>query len=95
MEVKVRYLSVDIANQFGSEKQIETLNIPDDAKYEHLLSLFSEKWKENNKEQSGKMKEGVLGTFVFISNGKNLRRIKDERVNPESEVLVAYADTGG
>jgi len=90
MEVKVRYLSREIAKSFGSSEKVETIHISGDAKYEDVLSRLREKLKRH-----GEVDERLLDTFVFICGGKALLRIRDEALNSDCEVLVGYADTGG
>lgn len=90
MEVKVRYLSRGIAKYFGSSGKVDTIHIPDGAKYGNLLGIFKDKLRHH-----GELDEGLLDTFVFICGGRILLNIKDESLNPNYDVLVGYADTGG
>jgi len=90
MEVKIRYLSHEIAKYFGSSKKIETIHFSADVKYEDILSLLKKKLR-----RYGKMDERLLDTFVFICGGRALLNIRDEALNSDCEVLVGYADTGG
>jgi hypothetical protein len=96
VEVKVRYLGHDIAKHFGSGKRRETVHLPDKAEYEHLLSLLEKRFDRAFEELYGrKPTEKMLETFIFIREGQNLQTIRDKSINPDSEVLVAYADLGG
>lgn len=97
VEVKIRYLSRDIAEHFGSHKELrEVIHLSDNAKYEHLLNLLGEKYEKAIKLEHGKeLKGGMLDAFIFICEGTPLRRIRDKSVNQDNEVLVAYADFGG
>lgn len=90
MEVKVRYLSHEIAKCFGSSGKVETIHVSDDVKYENIFSILREKLR-----RYGKVDEKLLDTFVFISEGRALLSIRDEALNSDCEVLVGYADTGG
>jgi hypothetical protein len=90
MEVKVRYLSNEIAKHFGSSGKVETIHVSGDAKYEDVLSVLREKLK-----RYGKVDEKLLDTFVFICGGRALLNIRDEALNSNCEVLIGYADTGG
>jgi len=90
MEVKVRYLSHEIAKHFGSSGKVETIHVSGDAKYEDVLSVLREKLK-----RYGKVDEKLLDTFVFICGGRALLSIRDEALNSNCEVLIGYADTGG
>ncbi|MDH5374728.1 MAG: hypothetical protein OEZ21_03405 [Candidatus Bathyarchaeota archaeon] len=90
MEVRIRYLSHEIAKSFGSSDKVETIHISDDSKYGDVLSRLREKLKHH-----GEVDERLLDTFVFICGGKALLSIKDEALNSDCEVMVGYADTGG
>jgi hypothetical protein len=90
MEVRVRYLSHEIAKSFGSSGKVETINISGDVKYEDILSMFREKLGRH-----GEVDERLLDTFVFICGGRALLSMKDNVLNSDCEVLVGYADTGG
>jgi len=90
MEVRVRYLSREIARSFGSSGKVETLHFSGDVKYEDILSMFKEKLRRH-----GEMDERLVDTFVFICGGRALLSIKDEALNSDCDVLVGYADTGG
>lgn len=89
MEVRIRYLSYDIAEQFGSREKREILHLSDNATYEDLLGLLEKKCK---KAESG---EEVFDTFFFICEGKPLTAMRDEPINPDREVLVAHKVFGG
>jgi hypothetical protein len=96
VEVKMRYLGHDIARHFGSPKKRQTLRLSDDAVYEHLLSLLEKRYERAIEQLYGrKLREKMLDIFIFICEGQTLRTIRDKLINPESEVLVAYADFGG
>jgi hypothetical protein len=96
VEVKMRYLGHDIARHFGSGKKRETVHLPDNAEYEHLLSLLEKRFERAFEQLYGrKPREKMLDTFIFIREGQTLRTIRDKLINPEREVLVAYADFGG
>lgn len=96
VEVKMRYLSHDVARHFGSSKKTEIVHLSDNAIYEHLLGLLKEKYETAVKKlYKGKLKEKMLDTFVLICEGKPLLTIRDKLVNPDIEVLVAYLGYGG
>ena len=96
VEVKMRYLGHDIARHFGSRKKRETAHLSDNAMYKRLLSLLEKRYERAIKQLYGrKLREKMLDTFIFICEGQPLRTIRDKLINPESEVLVAYADFGG
>jgi hypothetical protein len=96
VEVKIRYLGHDIARHFGSPKKRQTLCLSDNAVYESLLSLLETRYEKAIEQLYGrKLREKMLDTFIFICEGQTLRTIRDKLINPESEVLVAYADLGG
>jgi len=90
MEVKVRYLSREIAKSFGSSWKVETIHVSGDASYEDLLNIFKDKLSHN-----GKIDERMIDALVFICGGRPLLTIKNEPLNPDCTVLVGYADTGG
>lgn len=90
MEVKIRYLSHEIAKCFGSSGKVETIHVSGDAKYENILSILREKLR-----RYGKVVERLLDTFVFTCGGRALLSIRGEALNPDCEVLVGYGDTGG
>ena len=96
MKVKIRYLSHDRAKHFGSRKKRETVHLSDNATYEQLRALLEKKYEKAAKQlYCGKLKEKMLDTFIFICEGNPLRTIRDKLINPDVEVLVAYADVGG
>ncbi len=96
MEVKVKYLSGDVAEHFGSNMKMETVRVSNKATYEQLLGLFRKKYETaGNQLYGGKLKGKMLDTFVFICKGKSLQTIQHELINPEVEVLVGYLDYGG
>ena len=95
MEVKIRYLTDEIAKSFGANQKVEVVQLPDGAKFNDLLDLFRRKYEQNNPKSGHKIEDDILGMFIFICEGKNLRRVKNELINPEKEVLVGFADTGG
>ena len=96
VEVKMRYLGHDIARHFGSRKKRETVHLSDNAMYERLLSLLEKRYERAIKKLYGrKLREKMLGTFIFICEGQPLRTIREKTINPNGEVLVAYADFGG
>ena len=96
VEVKMRYLGHDIARHFGSREKRETVHLSDNAMYKRLLSLLEKRYERAIKQLYGrKLREKMLDTFIFICEGQTLRTISDKLINPESEVLVAYADFGG
>ena len=90
MEVKVRYLTREIAKSFGSAGKVETIHVPGDAKYEDLLNTFREKLSRN-----GKVDERMMDALVFICGGRPLLSIRNEALNSDCTVMVGYADTGG
>lgn len=96
MEVKVKYLSSDIAKHFGSSQKAESVHLSDKATYEQFLGLFRKKYETASyRLYGGKLKGKMLDTFVFICQGKSLQTIQHELINPEVEVLVGYLDYGG
>jgi len=90
MEVRVRYLSREIAKSFGSSGRVETLHIPGNAKYEDILAIFKEKLRRD-----GEVDEELMDTFIFLCGGRALLSIRNEALNSDCDVLVGYADTGG
>ena len=96
VEVKMRYLGHDIARHFGSREKRETVHLSDNAMYERLLSLLEKRYERAIKQLYGrKLREKMLDTFILICEGQTLRTIRDKLINPDGEVLVAYADFGG
>ena len=96
VEVKMKYLSHDVAKHFGSLKKTEIVHLSDSAMYEHLLGLLKEKYETAIKQlYGGKLKEKMLDTFVLICEGKPLQTVRDKLINPDIEVLVAYLGFGG
>lgn len=96
MEVKMRYLSQDIAKHFGSSEKTETIRVSDSAMYEHLLGLLKEKYEAASKRLYGeKLKAKMLDTFVILSGGRPLQTLRDKLIKPDTEVLVAYVGLGG
>ncbi len=89
MEVRIRYLGYDIAEQFGSRKKREAVHLPDNATYEDLLGVLEKKY---GKVELG---EEMLDIFFFICGGEPLRLIGNKSVNPDMEVLVAHKVFGG
>lgn len=89
MKVRIRYLSYDIAEQFGSRKKREVIHLSDDATYEDLLGLLEKKCEKA--ELGGE----VFDIFFFICEGKPLRAIGEKSINPDREVLVAHKVFGG
>ncbi|UCC33395.1 MAG: hypothetical protein JSW53_06425 [Candidatus Bathyarchaeota archaeon] len=89
MEVRIRYLSYDIAEQFGSRDKREVVHLADDATYEDLLGLLEKKY--GRAESEGE----VFDTFFFVCGGQPLRSIGDSQVNPDMEVLIAHKVFGG
>jgi len=89
MEVRVRYLSNEIAKSFGSSNKVETIHISDDAKYKDILYVFKKKLRD-----CGTMGERLMDTLVFICGGRPLLSIKEESLTSNCDVLVGYADTG-
>jgi hypothetical protein len=90
MEVKVRYLSREIAKYFGSSEKVETIHVSGDAKYEDILSILRGKLRRH-----GEVDERLLDNFIFLCEGRVLLRIRDEALNSDCKVLVGYADFGG
>lgn len=96
MEVKIRYLSHDLARYFGSSEKRETVHLPDNAVYENIRGVLKEKYEKATKElPAGKTKRRTLDFLVFLCEGKPIATMVDKSVDPDSEVLVAYADFGG
>jgi len=90
MEVKVRYLTHEIAKSFGSAGKMETIHVSGDIRYEDLLDIFREKISNNNN-----VDERMMDALVFICGGRPLLTIKNETLESDCTVLVGYADTGG
>jgi len=90
MEVKVRYLTHEIAKSFGSAGKVETIHVSGDIRYEDLLDIFREKLSNNNN-----VDERMMDALVFICGGRPLLTIKNETLESDCTVLVGYADTGG
>ncbi|UCF58446.1 MAG: hypothetical protein JSV15_05055 [Candidatus Bathyarchaeota archaeon] len=65
MEVKMRYLSHDIAKHFGSKENTETVHPSDNATYEHLLSLLEKKYEKAFKQLHGGKLEKKSSTHSF------------------------------
>lgn len=96
MEVKIRYLGHGIAKHFGSHKKRETIHLPDNTEYRHLLDLLEKRYEKTIKQlHGGRWKDRMLESFIFICGGTPLRRQRDKVINPNGEVLVAYMDFGG
>lgn len=96
MEVKIRYLGSDVAKCFGSKEKREVINLSVDAKYEELLKLLNERYKKAVEVlYGGKYKDEMFSTFIFLCEGNFIQGMRDKPINPNSEVLVAYADIGG
>jgi len=89
MEVRIRYLSYDIAKQFGSNKKKEVIYLSDDATYADLLGLLEKKY-----EAAG-FREDMLDIFFFVCGGEPLRAIGNRTINPDREILVAHKVFGG
>ena len=89
MDVRIRYLGYDIAEQFGSQKKREVVQLSDNATYKELLGLLQRKYE---KPES---KEEMADNFFFICGGKPLNTIGDESINPEMEVMIAHKVFGG
>ena len=47
------------------------------------------------RRHGGRINEDMLSVFVFVSRGRNIRRIPDEPVEDGDEILVVPADAGG
>jgi len=96
LEVRIRYLSREMAKLFGSDKKREIISLSDNAKYEDLLNLLNEKYKKAVETlYGGKYREMMSDVFMFICKGNFVEGMSDKKINPNSEVLVAYADIGG
>lgn len=67
MEVKVRYLTREIAKSFGSAGEVETIHVSGDVKYEDLLNIFKGKLSYN-----GNVDERMMDALVFICGGRPL-----------------------
>ena len=89
MEVRIRYLSYDIAGQFGSRNKREIVHLSDDATYEDLLGLLEKKYEK------AETKGEVFDIFFFVCGGQPLRAIGNRAINPDMEVLVAHKVFGG
>lgn len=75
VEVKMRYLSDDIAKHLGSPNKREAVHLSDNALYEHLLGLLEKKYKSAFKQlYGGKLKEKMLDTFI-LSLGASLSKL--------------------
>lgn len=96
MEVRVRYVGRDIAEYFGTSEKFEVLQIPEGSTYGQLLERFRERFVQAlRRRHGGKINEDMLSVFVFVSGGRNIRRIPDEPVKDGDEILVVPADAGG
>lgn len=96
MEVRLRYSGSEVAKYFGSRKKKETLRLPPDAKYQHLLDILEKRYQHALDQLNyGSRKEKMLESFVFLSEGTPLRTKKEETVNPEDEIFVGHMDFGG
>jgi len=85
-----------MAKCFDSKEKREVINLSDDARYEELLKLLNERYKKAVETlYSGKYKETMFDTFIFLCEGNFIQRMKDKLITRNSEVLVAYADVGG
>lgn len=89
MEVRIRYLSHDIAEQFGSHNKREVIHLSEDSTYEDLLGLFEKKFEKAESEGE------VFDIFFFVCGGQPLRAIGNESINPDMEVLIAHKVFGG
>jgi hypothetical protein len=89
MEVRIRYLGYDIAEQFGSQKKREVLQLSDNATYSELLGLLKKKYGKADST------EEMVDNFFFICGGKPLNTMGTELINPEMEVLIAHKVFGG
>lgn len=90
MEVRVRYLSREIAKSFGSSGRVETIHFSGNAKYGDVFAMFKEKLRRD-----GEVDEELMDTFIFLCGGRPLLSIRNESLNSDCDVLVGYADTGG
>lgn len=90
MEVKVRYLTHEIAKSFGSGGKVETIHVSGDVKHEDLLDIFKDKLSHN-----GKVDERMMDALVFICGGRPLLTIRNETLDSDCTILIGYADTGG
>jgi len=89
MEARIRYLSHDIAEQFGSRNKREVVSLSDNATYEDLLGLLEKKFEKAESEGE------VFDIFFFVCGGQPLRAIGNKSINPDMEVLVAHKVFGG
>ena len=89
MEVRIRYLGHDIAEQFGSHKKREVVHLSDDATYEDLLELLEKKYGKAESEGE------VFDTFFFVCGGQPIRSKGNRPINPDMEVLIAHKVFGG
>lgn len=88
MRVRIKYSTSEIAKHFNSKEREEEIEVKDNAKYGDLLKFLVEKSDIKDEEK-------VLDNFFFLVDGKSITFLKDNVVDPEKEVIVAYADFGG
>ena len=89
MNIKIRYLSHEIAKYFQSSTREETIIFRDTQKYKDLLEELEKKIERGQGDKS------VLDNFVMICNGQRLSDLKNEPLNSNYEIIIAHADTGG
>lgn len=92
----MRYSGSGVARYFGARKKRETLSLPPDAKYQHLLDKMEKRYQQAVDQISrGRPKGKMTDYFIFISEGEPVRRKKEKPINFEDEVFVAHMDFGG
>jgi hypothetical protein len=89
MRIKVRYLSSEIAEYFQSSEKVEMITLYGAKKYKDLLEELERRVVQGSGSKS------TLKNFVVICNGHRLSDLENEPLVPNSEVIVAHADTGG
>jgi len=95
MKAKIRYLSYEIAKRFGSYKKREIIHLPDNSTYGQLLVFLEKRYRKITEQSRYEKNEKVLDSFIFLSDKGPLHRVRDKNIDPNDEILVAYADVGG
>lgn len=90
MEIEVRYLTREIAENFGVTNKKDTLHVPSNASYGDLLNIFQEKLRKTKHAD-----DRLMDSLVFICGGRSLVSARKEHLRSYCTVLVGYADTGG
>lgn len=88
MKVKIKYVTLEIAKHFGSKEKEEEIEFPKGSLYKDLISNLARRsdLKDENK---------ILDTFFFLVGGKSITLMTEEKIDPNEEVVITYADFGG